>query len=708
MRNLLGRLLDRSPNELDRIASFWDVEISGRDRFADVAALYRTMTDIWAAREVWFSLSPDEQRLIDYLRERDEQSVHPSELAAEVGSDPDQTRDQLRGLYVAGIVAVDDENLGDIEREPPLFLPREMALIFERVSRECDEHLDREAPLDALLALSPSAELEEAAVRWGANIAPGVHPRSEIINIVRDQLTNPDRVRRYIENLSLPARRTWEAIVQAEGALPIEAVPPDEDVRPARRRGVIRDLAAPLLVWHQVKISESGEIERNLVIPEAILHPPQPKPEPLPDLSTYEPDDVFETEWIFPQSATWDLITVLREVVVRQPRWNALIDPDPAIIRRLSGRLWLSDRESGDIPTGYVPFLVRIGALMGLLREDESRAMIGQRVRNWRRGAFTTAQRELVRAWISAEEWIEGEDRLDLTLYGASWPAFRATLLRALGELDPDLWYDQESFVDRLLRAEPDLLRQAQIGAVASSQLSMRLQQQDSVEDRRAEVLRLITGTTIETALQWLNMIERSHHLESGRAAFRLTPFGHWIVGPRSEPVSQQLGPAAIGVGGNFDILLYRPNPSRVWSLLTFTELKTLDRVSTFTLTASALIRALSAGLDLDEILRFLHSSSNGQVPQAVIYTLEEWDRGYRRIWLRRSVVLVPEEGEDSQKIAEALEDAGLEPEVLPDGRLLLLYDEPDAGERLYGAATRALRDRGFAPLGSEDRRRRR
>jgi hypothetical protein len=29
----------------------------------------------------------------------------------------------------------------------------------------------------------------------------------------------------------------------------------------------------------------------------------------------------------------------------------------------------------------------------------------------------------------------------------------------------------------------------------------------------------------------------------------------------------------------------------------------------------------------------------------------------------------------------------------------MLVYDEPDAGERLYTAATRALRERGFAPL---------
>jgi hypothetical protein len=209
----------------------------------------------------------------------------------------------------------------------------------------------------------------------------------------------------------------------------------------------------------------------------------------------------------------------------------------------------------------------------------------------------------------------------------------------------------------------------------------------------------LVLGTTLETACTWLGLIERSYERAERTPVLRVTPFGRWIAGKRVEPQLTPIGNAPIAVGANFQILLYRPTPRRVWALSAFAELQALDRVSTWTLTAEALIRALATGIDLDQITAFLERQNGGPLPQNVSYTLSEWDRGYRRVWLRRSVVLVPEDGEKAEPIAAALKEAGLEPEVLSDGRILLIYDEPDAGERLYTAATRALRERGFAPL---------
>ena len=106
----------------------------------------------------------------------------------------------------------------------------------------------------------------------------------------------------------------------------------------------------------------------------------------------------------------------------------------------------------------------------------------------------------------------------------------------------------------------------------------------------------------------------------------------------------------------------------------------------------------MASGLALTQVTTYLERQSGAPLPQNVAYTLGEWDRGYRRVWLRRSVLLVPEEGEESEPIVAALREAGLEPELLADGRIALVYDEPDAGERLYGAATRAVGGGGSAP----------
>ncbi|MEX2314814.1 MAG: helicase-associated domain-containing protein, partial [Thermomicrobiales bacterium] len=356
-------------------------------------------------------------------------------------------------------------------------------------------------------------------------------------------------------------------------------------------------------------------------------------------------------------------------------------------------------RDTLEIPTGYIERLARIGALRGVLREDTNeRASVGEMAQSWRESAFTTASQRMVAAWTGAEEWIEGRARVDANLYGASWPRVREILLRGLGELEEDQWHDEARFVERLLRAEPELLRQAQVAAVGSTRRAA-LDTAADAHERRSRVMSLVVGTTLETACVWLGLIERSYERAGRAPVLRVTPFGRWMAGKRVEPQLAQLGNAPIAVGANFQILLYRPTPRRVWALSAFAELQSLDRVSTWTLTAEALIRALATAIDLDQITTFLERQNAAPLPQNVSYTLAEWDRGYRRVWLRRSVVLVPEDGEKAEPIAAALKEAGLEPEVLADGRILLIYDEPDAGERLYTAATRALRERGFAPL---------
>jgi hypothetical protein len=312
----------------------------------------------------------------------------------------------------------------------------------------------------------------------------------------------------------------------------------------------------------------------------------------------------------------------------------------------------------------------------------------------------------MVAAWTTSEEWIEGRDRIDLALYGASWPAFRGTLLRALADIDGDDWYDQDSFVEHLLLTEPDLLSQAQVGSTPSNQLRMRVGPAERPADRRADVLRLVIATTLDTACLWLGIIERSQRAADRRPAFRLTPFGRWVGGRGPEPSGQHLGPAPLAVGANLQILLYRPTPRRVWALTAFAELKALDRVSTYQLTSSAVIRALATNVDIQDVVKFLEGQSGQELPQTVRYTLDEWDSGYHRVWMQRAVILTPEDDADRDRLIAVLSETGLTATPLPDGTLALIHDAGDATERIFEQALRTLRDRGFAPLARAPERR--
>jgi hypothetical protein len=696
MRNLLGRLLQRSPAELERIARAWAIELGGSDRHADVSFLYRTMTDVWAVRDVWERVSDTGKRLVSALDDHDGTSCPPEEVAREAGIDPEAGLPELRRLYEIGIISAEDRAQGTgADTDPAVFLPREMGLMIERVETERNAPSPRDLPLEELLATATYPEIEEAATAWGARVIPAMHARGELVGIISEQLSRPERVERMIAALSGPARNAWARLTVAGGTLALDELLSPRDVPLLTRRRILRELAAPLLVWHGY--DERGT--RLVIVPQSILHPQPVAVEQPPELTVVESAEVIEPEWLFPYAAAWDLLTLLREVVVSGPRWRALAEGDPTMIRRLRKKLWRSDRETLDLPTGYIPFIVRVGALMGVLRDVDDRAVPGDAAQSWREHAFTSASQRMVAAWAGAEEWVEGRERVDANLYGASWPTFRATLIKAIGDLDEDQWYEQDRFVERLLKTHPDLLRQAQVVAVGHAPRRGRVDTSADAHDRREQILSLVIGTTLETACVWLGLIDRAYTLGKRTPVLRVTPFGRWIAGKRVEPVMTQLGQAPLGVGANFQTLLFRQTPRRVWALSAFAELQSLDRVSTWALTAEALIRALASGLDLTQITGFLERQNGAPLPQNVAYTLNEWDRGYRRVWLRRAVLLVPDEGEESAPIADALKDAGLSPEVLADGRIALVYDEPDAGERLYTAVARALRERGFAPL---------
>lgn len=413
------------------------------------------------------------------------------------------------------------------------------------------------------------------------------------------------------------------------------------------------------------------------------------------------------SNWSLPTAAAVDLLSLVREVQVQQARWRwrTLTASDAAFERRMRRRLWrtrfAADGEVGDLPTGYIPFLVGVGAALGVLHETPTeRAAPGEAAATWREHAFTTAQRRMVDAWVATDTWIEGQERVDVALYGAVWSTMRAALLRALGELDEDIWYDEERFIARLLRSEPDLLRGTPVAAAPRRGVETAA----DARERWQRLQQLIVGTTLENG----RPLARSHralvHPHRARAGAARDAVRRWASGHRVEPSLPGTGPTPLAVGANFQVLLYRPTPRRVWALSAFSEVQALDRISTWTLTADALTRALAGGVQLEQIVAFLERANGGPLPPNVAYTLAEWDRGYRRIRLRRAVVLLEDEGDGTAGAAavDALREAGLEPELLPDGRLLLLFDEPDAAERLHAAATRALRSGGFAPLSGQ------
>jgi hypothetical protein len=174
-----------------------------------------------------------------------------------------------------------------------------------------------------------------------------------------------------------------------------------------------------------------------------------------------------------------------------------------------------------------------------------------------------------------------------------------------------------------------------------------------------------------------------------------LTEVGAWLLGQGPAPPIPASGERPLAVGADFEVLLFRPTPRRLWALGALAEQVRLDTVSTYRLTAAAVQRGIASGLTAEQIVTFLERGSGGELPQNVAFTLREWTRGHEGVRLGHALILRPDSAAALDRLRLALERARLAaPEPLADGRLLLILSAGADPE----AVAAALREAGFAP----------
>ncbi len=458
------------------------------------------------------------------------------------------------------------------------------------------------------------------------------------------------------------------------------------DLSNAELRLALQTLARRGLLWRGY--AEDGTL--RLVIPEVLRHPrkvPQPT---SPAVVTVPGESVEVVDWVFPYAAPWDLLTVVRALssglLVRR---REEIDGRPGALRRLAQILW---RRNGDVPpTGYVQFLDFFARGLGLL-ESDGRGVATGRMNAWSRQGFPRLNREMLDIWMRATTWPEVTQRDLLQIWGGDWPSFRTHLLQSLCEVPQGVWVTLESFATRFAIENP-----AALGAHFTAAMSHEAMP-DTAEDRRRSILQAAVEATMTLACDWLGLVRISS--SERRTVFCLTEPGAWLCGQSPDsPQEPELGLHPLTVQANFEVLLPRPTPRRVWALSAFAETMRLDHVSTYQLSRQSIQRGLSSGLSTAQISGFLEQQGEEPLPQNVAFEIESWARGFRRVVVRQGVLLDADDGDDCTRIAEALGAAGFASERLPGDRLLVLNHGELSGGELADALEEKLRDLGHTPL---------
>ncbi|CAA9552411.1 MAG: hypothetical protein AVDCRST_MAG73-2989 [uncultured Thermomicrobiales bacterium] len=710
MRNLLGRLNARSPEELARIAQAWGVDARGGDRHRAVSRLYRALTDPRSVRDGWDRLAGDERAMVRHLALTDApRGIR--DLAADLAVPEAAARETATRLYRAGILAREgDDDPLPVGATARLFLPRELALLFRRVQDEIEAGDLAGTPLRALLELLDDTEVEDAARTWGLPVIAGLRAREDLTRQLLREVADPARSARVVAKRTPDAAAIWRRVrddpdptgvplAAAADALGIASGIAPESARPAdaaRLRDALAELESALLVWHTYR----ADGDRRLFVPAEIRTPGEaPGPE-LPPLTPLAPGTVPDPPWRHPDAAAWDLLTLLRELSSPEaPRGVAADEFSRAWKRRLNRRLWV--RGDDVPPEGYLDLLLALARGEGLLRETKEpddaadddpflRPTAG--VRPWRDLAFPEQGARLLTAWLNHPERPEGAGRADVSVWGADWRGFRRRLLTALGEWEPGTWYPVENVAARLAARDPDLL-----GATFTAATARETDRpEDRAGDRRRAAVAEVVALTLHTVPAWFGLVELGA-IPGHATAVRLTPTGAAIARGDAALLPAEPDGAALAVRPNGDVTLRLPTPLRVWSLSAFAEPARLGQESVYRLTEPALARALAAGFDLGQVTAFLTKQAGGPLPDAVADRLAGWAHGYRRVRLRRAILLSPDDAPAAEDLVIALRAAGWT--VRPDGGGALLVELPPGaaadGER---ALLAALRERGVSP----------
>jgi hypothetical protein len=124
-----------------------------------------------------------------------------------------------------------------------------------------------------------------------------------------------------------------------------------------------------------------------------------------------------------------------------------------------------------------------------------------------------------------------------------------------------------------------------------------------------------------------------------------------------------------------------------------------LGRSSHYRLTPGSLGAALSAGVELDQIVRFLERGSRRPLPNDLAANLTTWARGFHRVGMRRAVILRPDDSAERPALMQTLTDAGWTVEPLGDLAVLVSL-APEAADTVQGeeALIGTLRASGHAP----------
>ena len=656
MKSLSSILADEPLDSLRMIARWWGASEPATASSDSRQALERSMRDLISARFVWERLSEPERHVLFAIVGPSARNWCLLDLVPERARlDPESTWRALGKLLSHHLVMREDAKVqgGDligqratfygytvprnpqapIEEKPIVYVPTELATVLYATGREyfvpLAERSDKS--LDELLMPYRQGDLDQIGRRFGLTLQ-AYYSRNEVRAAIAENLAQAEAMRYAQSQIEPQLSIFYEWLCSEGGKAPMDTVR-----RQLRVDGA--QLAARLhtLEDYALAFDTFSDGQRVLFVPRetlANLRKAESRPRAQIGLVEESPAATQPADTTF----LWDLAVI----AAAAHQQDIELTRSGTIPKRSAQRLLPSlvgeraQRRDQDA-LAYVEMLKQEAVELGLIVAPPSTARVrgklapGPKLDSWGRHDLVMQARRIFRRWPTDRYWTDlpGAHYQEWLTFYLELPVAREAIQKLLSDCEARVWYSLASFRATLKGDNPYVMRPGQryVGE-AGFKLAEDLREQWENTDGEI-VAGMFRSTLYElglVALGYSSDAVPSRNAVTNPDMFMLTDLGYEVL-HSDLSASQQPSAECIVVQPNFQVLLMEPYMPALYTLIRFSSLDQIGRVSRFTLTREALTRGLQRDVTIESVVEFLQRHSQKSLPQNVIYTLRDWAR---------------------------------------------------------------------------------
>ncbi len=682
VRRLLQALEECNAAQLQHILQLWSLndeiddrrsstsisgkEAQGQQAHSNVHALLSRVQDPIAARFVWEALTSDERQLLYTI------------VAPKAGGITHDGIQKNTGIveepYEATITSLEYALLIQEQQESPSYLQHSQAssttshqkvrvlfpfyesqptlyLVGKELFKPSESHVHW--PLEKALSSLQAGQLQQIIIKHGIKLDFSRN-RSKLAALFSKYLIEQGEVLVNLPELASQARTLYQWLRKRGGQANMSEVRTYTAADSLKLYELIEALTC-----HGLAFTTFKDQEHVLFIPHDLytsLSKGNKKGAALSELVS-PPANIKPAESIILK----DLVTLIGAIYQQKIEPTQANKVPKRIATKLRPLLSGTERFNYDGEDDYLEILMFSAQQLNLVQRTHSPIPdikpyyepTGQaQIADWSKRSLAQQTQYLLRQWLTHFQWrdIAGFHFDEEHAYGLQVKAGRAKLLEYLKACVPERWYSIEALLRLLWETAPLAMRQGSPYMYRLEQFGAQALQQDYRYWRVTDgeiYIGMLANMLYElgiVALGYSNAAALAEETADNPDAFQLSQLGATVLAlsdasqqPDEVNMSQQ---QALIVQPNFEVLLMQLDFVTLYQLLPFAQLNQVGMVSRLSLTRHSLLHGLEHGLTLEQIIQILQQQSQKEIPQNVLYMLNDWARAYQEAKISQVLLL--------------------------------------------------------------------